>query len=112
MPCRKVKNCTEEYIFWKVNHGKDCEINHFQSSGAMESAGAQSFFHWSVDKYNIRYAHYIGDDDAESFKKVLESKPYGDNLIPCKLKCVGHVQKRLGTRLRKLRNDMNGKKIE
>ena len=70
------------------------------------------FFHWSVDKYNIRYAHYIGDDDAESFKKVLESKPYGDNLIPCKLKCVGHVQKRLGTRLRKLRNDMNGKKIE
>ena len=33
---------TEEYIVWKENHGKDWEINLFQSSGAMESAGAQS----------------------------------------------------------------------
>ena len=53
----------------------------------------------------------IGDGDTKSFKKVLESKPYGNDLIPCKLECVGHVQKRLGTRLRKLRNDMKGKKL-
>ena len=74
----------------------------------MESAGAQSCFQSSVDKYNIRYAHYIGDGNTESLKKVLESTPYRDNLIPCKLECFGHVQKRLGTRLRKLRNDMKG----
>ena len=60
------------------------------------------FFQLSVDKYNIRYAQYIGDGDTESFRKVLESKPYEDNLIPCKLECVGHVQNRLGTRLEKL----------
>ena len=77
----------------------------------MEPAGAQSFFQSSVNKYNIRYAHYIGDGCTESFKKVLESKSYGDDLIPCKLECVGHVQKRLWTRLQKLRNDMKGKNL-
>ena len=80
------KKGTEKYIVSKENHGKDCEINHFQSSGTMESGGAQSFFQSSVNKYNIRYAHYIGDCNTESFKKVLESKPYyGHDLIPCKL---------------------------
>ena len=29
------KKGTEEYIFSKQNHGKDCEINHCQSFGAM-----------------------------------------------------------------------------
>ena len=42
---------------------------------------------------------------------VLELKPYEDDLISCKLECVCHIQKRLGTRLRKLQNDMRGKKL-
>ena len=37
------KKGTVEYVVWKENHGEDCEINHFQSSGAMESADPQSF---------------------------------------------------------------------
>ena len=45
-----------------------CKIN--QSSGRMESAGAVSFFHDSISKHHIRYAHYIGDGDTESFKKM------------------------------------------
>ena len=44
-------------------------------------------------------------------KKFLNQNLYGDNLIPCKLECVGHVQKRLGRRLQKLQNDMKGKKL-
>ena len=40
---------------------------------------------------------------------VFELKPYGDDLIPCKLECVGHIQNTLETRLRKLRNDMKEK---
>ena len=42
---------------------------------------------------------------------VVASKPYGDELIPKKLECVGPVQKRLGTRLRKLRNNFKGQKL-
>ena len=34
--------------------------------------------------------------------KVLEAKPYGDELHPEKLECVGHIQKRVGSRLRTL----------
>ena len=49
-----------------------CKIN--QSSGRMESAGAVSFFHDSISKYHIRYAHYIGDGDTESFKKSCRFK--------------------------------------
>ena len=101
------KKGTNEYNRWKETH--ICKINHYQSSGAMESAGAVSIFSSSIEKYNMRYSHYIGDGDTESFKKVVDSKPYGDDLTPKKLECVGHVQKRLGTRLRKLRIDMKGK---
>ena len=65
----------------------------------MESAGAVLIFSSSIEKYNMRYSHYIGDGGTESFKKVVDSKPYGDALKPVKLECVGHVQKRLGSRL-------------
>jgi len=106
---RNNKKDTEGYEEFIKNH--KCDINHFQSSGAMESAGAMSFFTESISKYKLRYSHYIGDGDTESFKKVVAAKPYGDDLVPIKSECVGHVQKRLGTRLRKVRNDYKGKKL-
>ena len=40
--------------------------------------------------------------------EVNNSKPYGDFEI-IKKECVGHVQKRLGTRLRTLRTTLKGK---
>ena len=83
-------------------------INHTSSSGAMESAGAVAIFHRSVDSYGLRYATYIGDGDTGSYPAVVESKPYADT-VPGKLECVGHVQKRLGTRLRNLRIEYKGK---
>ena len=88
------KKGTKEYNSWKETHV--CKINHYQSSGAIESAGAISIFS-SIEKYNMRYSHYFGDGDTESFKKVVDSKPYGYDLKPIKLECVGQVQKRLGT---------------
>ena len=59
----------------------------------------------------MRYLHYIGDGGTCSFLQVGESKPYGE-LIPEKLECVGYIQEQLGTQLRKLRNDLKGKKLE
>ena len=78
----------------------------------MESAGAQCFFQSPLDKYNIRYALYIGDSDTESFKKVLESKPYRDDLISCKLECAGRVKKKIGNKITKFTKWQEGKKIE
>lgn len=34
---------------------------------------------------------------------MAEAKPYGEDLIVQKLECIGHVQKRMGSRLRKLK---------
>ena len=61
-----------------------CQINHTKSSGAMESAGAVDMF----SHVYLIYKEYLGDADQ--------------NVVPVKLECVGHVQKRLGTRLRNL----------
>lgn len=44
----------------------------------------------------------LGDEDSKSFSAVLASDPYGDVTVE-KLECIGHVSKRMGTRLRKLK---------
>lgn len=41
---------------------------------------------------------YLGDGDSKAYTAVCESRPYGDTTIE-KLECIGHVQKRMGSRL-------------
>ena len=89
------------YDDWKMNHV--CQTNHTKSSGAMEAAGAVTMFKRSIEKNKLRYTSYIGDGDTSSFSEVVQSKPYGDDVEIDKKECVGHVQKRMGTRLRTLR---------
>ena len=72
----------------------EIDTNYYQSSRAMDSAGAMSIFSSLIEKYNMRYSHYIGEGDNESFKKVVDSQPFGDDLKPVKLECVGHLQNR------------------
>lgn len=43
---------------------------------------------------------------------VIKEKPYGDTVIIEKLECIGHVQKRMGSRLRTLKRKMKGTKLE
>ncbi|GFW39672.1 uncharacterized protein TNCV_3188431 [Trichonephila clavipes] len=44
-----------------------------------------------------------GDGDTKTFNAPSENKPYGDDHLIQKIECVGHVEKRMGTRLRKLK---------
>ncbi|GFX61536.1 uncharacterized protein TNCV_2745111 [Trichonephila clavipes] len=44
------------------------------------------------------YTQYLGDGDSKGFLTIKEAKVYGDTEVE-KLECVGHVQKRMGTRL-------------
>ena len=72
----------------------------------MESAGAVQMFTRSIAKNNLIYDKYLGDGDSSSFKDVVDSNPYSEHgIIPKKDECVGHVQKRVGTRLRKIAKD-------
>ena len=100
---------TPSYLEFEANH--QCPINHKGSAGAMEAAGAVEIFASSVQKHNLRYSKYLGDRDTGSFNKVVESKPYGDEIVPVKLECVGHVQKCLGNRLRAKRKALKGKTL-
>ncbi|KYN27481.1 hypothetical protein ALC57_03136, partial [Trachymyrmex cornetzi] len=44
----------------------------------------------------------IGDGDSKTFAGVKNAKPYGEDFEIYKKECVGHVQKRMGSRLRNL----------
>ena len=47
-----------------------------------------------------------------SFIMVLAANPYREEIDIEKLECVGHVRKRCGTRLRKIINENQGKKLD
>ena len=82
------------YNKWKATHEPDC------SAPRMESDGATGIFGQSVEKYGVLYLQYYCDGDSKSFEKVKNIYP-GQKVI--KYECIGHYQKRVGNRLRKLR---------
>lgn len=60
-------------------------------------------FQRSIESKKLIYKEYLGDGDTSLFLDVVNSDPYKEHsVVPVKLECVGHVQKRLGTRLRNL----------
>ena len=65
----------------------------------MEAAGPVRIFNRSSATRGLVYLDMLGDGDSSTHNSVVESKPYGDDSIPRKLECIGHVQKRVGSRL-------------
>ncbi|GFU68129.1 uncharacterized protein TNCV_247931 [Trichonephila clavipes] len=49
----------------------------------------------------LKYAHYYGEGDSKGFISVKDT--YGKDSVT-KYECIGHVQKRVGARLRKLKS--------
>ncbi|GFT41990.1 uncharacterized protein TNCV_1668231 [Trichonephila clavipes] len=68
-------------------HEKDCKRNYVGSSGAMEIQG---------------------DGDCKAFDAVKKKNIYGNEYPIEKLECIGHVMKRMGTRLRRLKAQLKG----
>eukprot|EP00794_Sanderia_malayensis_P002423 gene2423-2792_t len=103
------------YAAWYAHHA--CQSNHNRSAGAMESAGAVMMFRRSIEKHQLRYTSYIGDGDSSSYGDVASSQPYGEGIQIEKKECIGHVQKRMASRCRGLRQSLkvvklsDGKKI-
>ena len=94
---------TAQFEEWKENHinSGDCKANHTGASGNMEVSAMKQMFQNS-DKKGVKFRNYIGDGDSKTYGAIVESKPYGENYVINKKECVGHVQKRMGTRLRDL----------
>lgn len=59
-------------------------------------------FKRSTEYYVVMFKNYIGDGDSQTYSGVANSKPCGEDFTINKKECTGHVQKRMGTRLRKL----------
>ncbi|GFV66863.1 hypothetical protein TNCV_4258381 [Trichonephila clavipes] len=68
-----------------------------------ETVGMVRIFQRSLSHRSVRYTSYIGDGDSKTFSSITASNPYGEDITVSKIECVGHVQKRMGTRLRKLK---------
>lgn len=96
--------CTESQNMNTEPQEHICTKNYEGSSGGMEAAGAVQIFQNSVSK-GVVYTKYLGDRDSKRF----QSEPYGENVEISKLECIGLVQKRMRTRLRK--RDMKGQKL-
>ncbi|GFS89427.1 uncharacterized protein TNCV_1809541 [Trichonephila clavipes] len=95
----------------KTKHLQNCKRNFEGYSGKMEVAGALSIFQRSQSLYNVRYTKYLGDGDSKAFTSIVENKVYGDHCSVKKLECIGHVMKRMGTRLRRLKTKMRGQQL-
>ena len=102
-----------KYKEWKKAHEKNCEVNHQGSSEEMEAVSAVDIFTRSIETRNLKYTTFVGDGDSSSFGRVKEAleKKFGERYVVKKEECVGHVQKRLGTALRKYKNDKKGQKL-
>ncbi|GFW68256.1 uncharacterized protein TNCV_1881361 [Trichonephila clavipes] len=89
-------------------HEKDCKRNYVGSSGAMEIQGASKIFQRSLSLHNARYITYLGDGDCKAFDVVKKKNIYGNEYPIEKLECIGHVMKRMGTRLHRLKAQLKG----
>ncbi|GFT70576.1 uncharacterized protein TNCV_1133321 [Trichonephila clavipes] len=89
-------------------HEKDCKRNYVGSSGAMEIQGASKIFQRSLSLHIARYITYLGYGDCKAFDAVKKKNIYGNEYPIEKLECIGHVMKRMGTRLRRLKAQLKG----
>ena len=96
----------EEYQRWRADHNV-CKANFKGSAPAMEPEGVDRIFRRSVELHNMQYTEYYGDGDSNSFSRVQDV--HQDSGITVEKKeCIGHVQKRVGTALRKLKRQNPG----
>ncbi|GFX59254.1 uncharacterized protein TNCV_4304861 [Trichonephila clavipes] len=91
------------YKKWKILHVKECLKTHNGSAGMMETVGMVRIFQRSLSDRSVRYTSYIGNGDSKTFSSITAFNPYGEDITVSKIECVGHVQKRMGTCLRKLK---------
>ena len=71
----------------------------------MEIVATKRIFRRSVEKHGLRYVKFLGDGDSKSFPAVEDIY---EGIKVEKLECVGHVQKRVGNRLRNLKKNVKG----
>lgn len=65
----------------------------------------KEMFSTSEQKFQVKCTNYIRNSDPKTYKAILELQLY-DNDVRVKNECVGHVEKRTGTRLRNAKSSV------
>ncbi|GFX71869.1 uncharacterized protein TNCV_1442931 [Trichonephila clavipes] len=99
--CRKISKMPRSIESETFAADHVCHSNFQGSALKMEAVGATRIFQRSIVKRGLKYAHYYGDGDSKGFINVKDT--YGKDSVT-KYECIGHVQKRVGARLRKLKS--------
>ena len=97
---RSMEDDQEAFSAWQESHKLNCRLNYSGSAPSMEPAGAKRIFERSIEKRGVRYMSFYGDGDSKAYKEV--ENVYGEEKVT-KYECIGHYQKRVGNRLRKLK---------
>lgn len=114
LACSKILKKDKEKIeeWQRTVHAGKCQMNFTRLSGAMEAEWAVRIWGRSEQK-GYRYVTFLGDGDTASHKAVCsmnEGKgPYEDTTVT-KEECINHIQKQMGTRLRKLKDELKEEK--
>ena len=106
----QAKTNDPKYHKWKA--ARNGKVNHTGSANSMETVGAVWIFERSLATRGLICKDMLGDGDSATYNAIVENKPYGEDCIPNKLECIGHVQKRVGSRLRKLKSTNKGLKLD
>ena len=72
-----------------------------------QAKGMVECFQSSVENRKLWYTKLIGDGDSKTHTSIVTADPYPGVKVE-KLECIGHIQKRVGSRLRKLRSSHKG----
>ncbi|CAG2204023.1 unnamed protein product [Mytilus edulis] len=105
---REGKTNTREFLAWFVEHDKVCTLNHEGSAKTMEAQGAVMLFRRSEEFNGLQYTTFVGDGDSLAFGSVVDTHPYGPNIIIQKEDGVGHIQGRMGKHLKRLVDQNKG----
>jgi len=97
---------SNEYLRWKADHNT-YKANFKRSAPAMEPEGTHRIFQRSVETHKLRYPEFYGDGDSKSFNRVKDVYQTA-GIEMRKRECIGHVQKHVGTTLRKLKRETPG----
>ena len=89
---------------WKKIHQESCKVNYSVTDPAMEVEVVKRMFERSIVKRNLRYTAYYGNADSKAYKAVKST--YDVEKPVQKLAYIGHYQKRVCCRLRKLKKNI------
>lgn len=101
--CTKTKNRQGVHV--------GCVKNYEGSRGGMETDGILKVFERSERERGVHYTKFLDDGDSSSYPTIRDAK-YGEEVVIQKLECIGHIQKRVGFRLRRLKQKSNSTKLK